>query len=78
MIYGDTDSVFVQLKDDTDAHKLAGEVDMELEKILETFFTHGAKKRYAANVEWPEKDFYVMGYELRRGDSFRAQRKALK
>jgi|TARA_Y100000310_G_scaffold120091_1_gene118826 DNA polymerase I len=78
VIYGDTDSVFVQLKDDTDAQKLAGEVDMELEKILETFFTHGAKKRYAATVKWPEKEFYVMGYELRRGDSFRAQRKALK
>ena len=42
VIYGDTDSVFVQLKDDRDPHKLAEELsarglEMELEKILETF-----------------------------------------
>ena len=82
VIYGDTDSVFVQLKDDRDPHKLAEELsarglEMELEKILETFFTHGAKKRYAAKVEWPKKEFYVKGYELKRGDSFKIQREIL-
>ena len=82
VIYGDTDSVFVQLRDD-DPHELArilsqDGLEMELEKILSTFFTHGAKKRYAANVSWPKEEFYVKGYELKRGDSFELQRKALK
>lgn len=82
VIYGDTDSVFVQLRDE-DPHKLASVLsaeglELELEKILKTFFTHGAKKRYAAIVEWPKEEFYVKGYELRRGDSFYLQRKALK
>ena len=81
VIYGDTDSVFVQLKDE-DPHVLAKELsarglEMELEKILKTFFTHGAKKRYAAMVEWPKKEFYVKGYELKRGDSFKIQREVL-
>ena len=81
VIYGDTDSVFVQLKDE-DPHKLAKKLsarglEMELEKILGTFFTHGAKKRYAAMVEWPKEEFYVKGYELRRGDSFKTQREVL-
>ena len=80
-IYGDTDSVFVQLTDD-DPHELAKELsarglEMELEKILSSFFTHGAKKRYAATVEWPKKEFYVKGYELKRGDSFKRQREVL-
>ena len=81
VIYGDTDSVFVQLKDE-DPHVLAKELsarglEMELEKILSTFFTHGAKKRYAAMVEWPKEEFYVKGYELKRGDSFKIQREVL-
>ena len=82
VIYGDTDSVFVDVAG-TNAFSLAKELskdgmEMEVEKILETFFTHGAKKRYAANIKWPKEEFYVMGYELRRGDSFEIQRKALK
>ena len=82
VIYGDTDSVFVQVHG-TNPFDLAKELskdvmEMEVEKILSTFFTHGAKKRYAANIKWPKEEFYVMGYELRRGDSFAVQRKALK
>jgi|TARA_Y100000310_G_scaffold69994_1_gene65521 DNA polymerase I len=82
VIYGDTDSVFVQLKDE-DPHELAKVLseegmEMEVEKILKTFFTHGAKKRYAALVEWPKEEFYVKGYELRRGDSFVLQRDAMR
>ena len=81
VIYGDTDSVFVQLKDE-DPHVLAKELsarglEMELEKILSTFFTHGAKNRYASMVEWPKEEFYVKGYELKRGDSFKIQREVL-
>ena len=73
--------MFVQLTDD-DPHELAKELsarglEMELEKILSSFFTHGAKKRYAATVEWPKKEFYVKGYELKRGDSFKRQREVL-
>ena len=82
VIYGDTDSVFVKT-DGTNPFSLAKKLsedglEMEVEKILETFFTHGAKKRYAANIKWPKEEFYVMGYELKRGDSFETQRRALK
>ena len=81
VIYGDTDSVFVDLNGD-DPFEVAKELskeglEMEVEKILRTFFTHGAKKRYAAMVQWPKESFYVMGYELKRGDSFKLQREGL-
>ena len=82
VIYGDTDSVFVHLNTDSDPLNIAKELseeglEMECEKILKTFFTHGAKKRYAAIVEWPKEEFYVKGYELKRGDSFKLQREIL-
>ena len=81
VIYGDTDSVFVDLNGD-DPFEVAKELskeglEMEVEKILTTFFTHGAKKRYAAMVKWPKESFYVIGYELKRGDSFKLQREGL-
>ena len=82
VIYGDTDSVFVQVHGTNpfDLAKILSKdgMEMEVEKILATFFTHGAKKRYAANIKWPKEEFYVMGYELKRGDSFETQRRALK
>ena len=82
VIYGDTDSVFVQLNTKDEPLNIAkelskGGLEMEVEKILRSFFTHGAKKRYAAIVEWPKEEFYVMGYELKRGDSFKLQREVL-
>ena len=61
--------MFVDLNGD-DPFEVAKELskeglEMEVEKILRTFFTHGAKKRYAAMVQWPKESFYVMGYELK-------------
>ena len=82
VIYGDTDSVFVHLNTKENPLNIATELsaegmEMECEKILKTFFTHGAKKRYAALVEWPKEEFYVKGYEMKRGDSFKLQREIL-
>ena len=65
VIAGDTDSVFFLSKDhrDLDSCKLlgfmvqqefsAGNMHLELEKIMERFFAH-AKKRYFGKIVWPE------------------------
>jgi DNA polymerase I len=50
---------------------------LEFEKVLNPFFTHGAKKRYVGRILWPEEKTLVRGYETRRTDAFDAQTEAL-
>ena len=81
VLYSDTDSIFVQSpfnaldttkafgRDLAKRYSKEGAV-LEFEKILETFFAHGAKKRYVGKVIWPAEGLLVRGYEIRRSDSF--------
>ncbi len=91
VVYGDTDSVFFQspyseLNRTVEYGKRKAEeiskrekLILEFEKILEPFFSHGAKKRYVGRVVWPEEqrgEIVVRGYEIRRTDSFDLQSEA--
>ncbi len=91
VVYGDTDSVFFQSPyEDLEktiefGMKKAEEISrrekliLEFEKILEPFFSHGAKKRYVGRIIWPEGEkgnMVVRGYEIRRTDSFDLQSEA--
>jgi DNA polymerase I len=90
VVYADTDSVFFQspsagLQESLDfARKTAerfsrGRISMEVDKIYETLFSHGKKKRYAGKVAWPEDlrgEMVVRGYEIRRTDAFDLQSEA--
>ncbi len=91
VVYGDTDSVFFQSpyenleKTIEFGKKKAEEISnreslvLEFEKILEPFFSHGAKKRYVGRIIWPEDsrgEMIVRGYEIRRTDSFDLQSEA--
>ncbi len=91
VIYGDTDSVFFhspydELKRTVEfGKKKAAEISkresliLEFEKVLEPFFSHGAKKRYVGRIIWPEElrgEMIVRGYEIRRTDSFDLQSEA--
>ena len=90
VVYADTDSVFFQspsagLQESSDyARKTAerfsrGRISMEVDKIYETLFSHGRKKRYAGKVAWPEDlrgEMVVRGYEIRRTDAFDLQSEA--
>ena len=44
--------------------------ELEYEKGLAVFFSHGAKKRYVGRVVYPESELLIRGYEVRRTDSF--------
>lgn len=92
VVYGDTDSIFIKTgKTTVDdavelANKLKEEVShklgiiIELERVLDPLFSHGAKKRYAGKVVFPKQDagnIVVRGYEIRRTDSFDLQSDAL-
>ena len=92
VIYGDTDSVFIESKKENVADAVAlGKqlssdiskklnVIIEFEKIMDPFFSHGAKKRYVGTIVYPEQDrgqMLVRGYEVRRTDSFDLQSEAL-
>ncbi len=88
VIYSDTDSVFVQSPHEgvepnvEFGEELARKYSrhggtLEFEKILEPFFSHGAKKRYVGKVVWPEETTLVRGYETRRTDAFDYQIEAL-
>ena len=81
VVYSDTDSVFVSAPEEGKdslvkfGHELAGRftkegAELEFEKGLSVFFSHGAKKRYVGRVVWPEEDLLIRGYEVRRTDSF--------
>ena len=84
VIAGDTDSVFFTSKEHRDlegckllgfqvqAEFSAGNMHLELEKVMERFFAH-AKKRYFGKIIWPEETLLVRGYEPRRTDSFDLQ-----
>ena len=54
-----------------------GAKQLEFEKILQPFFSHGVKKRYVGNQVWPKESMLVRGYETRRTDAFPAQVSAL-
>lgn len=90
VVYGDTDSVFMQSPMDN----LEGSLEfgremaerfsrdggtLEFEKLLEPMFTHGMKKRYVGKIVWPptSDDLLVRGYEIRRSDSFDLQSRLL-
>jgi DNA polymerase I len=87
VVYADTDSVFFQSPSPGPdasldfAKKTAerfsrGRISMEVDKIYETLFSHGRKKRYAGKVAWPEElrnQMVVRGYEIRRTDAFDLQ-----
>lgn len=81
VVYSDTDSVFVSAPEEgreeliSFGHGLAARftregAELEFEKGLSVFFSHGAKKRYVGRVVWPEEDLLIRGYEIRRTDSF--------
>ena len=88
VVYGDTDSIFFEsphseLKKTVDfGSMIASEISkrenlvLEFEKVLEPFFSHGAKKRYVGRIVWPEEHYgemIIRGYEIRRTDSFDLQ-----
>jgi DNA polymerase I len=89
VIYADTDSIFFQSpyteldKTLEFGQKIAKRfstsegITLEFEKVLETFFSHGKKKRYVGKVVWPVEDTLVRGYEIRRRDAFELQTEAL-
>ena len=92
VVYGDTDSIFIKtgkttmeeavaegnlLKDEV--YRKVGTI-IEVEKVFDPMFSHGAKKRYVGKIVYPEKDrgtIVVRGYETRRTDSFPLQSDAL-
>ena len=89
VLYADTDSIFYQspfqdLEKTCEHAKVLSErfsrgtISMEFEKVLRTFFSHGRKKRYAGKVIWPNPDFVVRGYEIRRTDAFDLQSESQK
>ena len=92
VVYGDTDSIFIQTgkKDVTEAVSMASDLKddvfrkigtiIEVEKVFDPMFSHGAKKRYAGKIAYPEQDrgsIVVRGYETRRTDSFPLQSNSL-
>ena len=54
-----------------------GAKQLEFEKILQPFFSHGVKKRYVGKQVWPKEGMLIRGYETRRTDSFPIQVQAL-
>ncbi len=92
VIYGDTDSIFIEsgkktLDEAIDyGNKLSSDISerenliLEFEKIMDPLFSHGAKKRYAGKIVYPpgsSGEILVRGYETRRTDSFDLQSEAL-
>ena len=92
VIYGDTDSVFIESGAGTseEAIRIGRELSerisreegvvVEFEKVMDPLFSHGAKKRYAGKIVYPESqkgEVLVRGYEVRRTDSFDLQSESL-
>jgi len=88
VIYSDTDSVFVRSPVETlEGAREFGEglarrftaagATFEFQSVYETFFSHGAKKRYVGRAVWPREERVVRGYETRRSDAFDYQSEAL-
>jgi len=89
VVYSDTDSVFFQSPEQNlDGAKTIGEkyadhfsvgdIQLEFEKVLQTLFSHGKKKRYVGKEVWPGDSMVIRGYETRRSDAFDLQSHALK
>ncbi|AKA48228.1 DNA polymerase II [uncultured archaeon] len=92
VIYGDTDSVFIESGQTTEedtikmghdlSERLSAEesISLEFEKVLNPFFSSGAKKRYIGRIIYPDDqkgETLVRGYEVRRTDSFDLQSETL-
>jgi len=88
VVYSDTDSVFVRSPNPTlEGSREFGEqvakrfthegVTFEFQSVYESFFSHGAKKRYVGRTAWPREEVIVRGYETRRTDAFDYQSEAL-
>ncbi len=88
VVYSDTDSTFcrspsqdlegaIAFGRSASARFSKGAASLEFDKVLDPFFSHGMKKRYAARVVWPDEDLLVRGYETRRSDSFDYQSDSL-
>jgi DNA polymerase, archaea type len=88
VIYSDTDSVFVrspteslegarEFGEATARRFTAAGATFEFQSVFETFFSHGAKKRYVGRAVWPREERIVRGYEARRSDAFDYQSEAL-
>jgi len=86
VVYSDTDSIFVKapIEGEEDPKQVMidfgnsmaerfseASAELEFEKGLSVFFSHGAKKRYVGQVVWPIEEMLVRGYETQRTDSFR-------
>ncbi len=88
VIYSDTDSVFVrspvaslegsrEFGEGVARRFTAAGATFEFQSVYETFFSHGAKKRYVGRAVWPRDERVVRGYETRRSDAFDFQSEAL-
>jgi DNA polymerase, archaea type len=88
VIYSDTDSVFVrspaaslegsrEFGEGVARRFTAAGATFEFQSVFETFFSHGAKKRYVGRAVWPREERIVRGYETRRSDAFDYQSEAL-
>jgi DNA polymerase I len=88
VIYSDTDSVFFKSPEPNLEGAIAvgkrvaeryskGGMSLEFEKVMNPFFSHGAKKRYVGKILWPREDVIYRGYEVRRTDAFDWQSEAL-
>jgi DNA polymerase, archaea type len=88
VVYSDTDSVFVRSPVATlEGSREFGEgiarrfthegVTFEFQSVFESFFSHGAKKRYVGRTAWPREELVIRGYESRRTDAFDYQSEAL-
>ncbi len=49
---------------------------LEFERVLQSMFSHGRKKRYVGKAVWPKEELIVRGYEIRRTDAFELQEEA--
>lgn len=88
VVYSDTDSVFVRSPVATleGARQFGEEIakrftregtTFEFQSVYESFFSHGAKKRYVGRTVWPKEEVVIRGYETRRTDAFDYQSDAL-
>jgi DNA polymerase, archaea type len=88
IVYSDTDSVFVKSPTlSLEGARAFGEeiarrftkegVTFEFQSVYQSFFSHGAKKRYVGKCAWPKEEVVIRGYESRRTDAFDFQVTAL-
>ncbi|MCI4322792.1 MAG: DNA polymerase II [Thermoplasmata archaeon] len=81
VVYSDTDSVFVRAPTPDKESAIAfgnsiakrfsvAGASFEFQTVYESFFSHGAKKRYVGRTVWPKEELIIRGYESRRTDAF--------